>query len=112
MEDKIKKNIPLLIFLAIMLMPVFKNSPGLLIVIVVIILIFYIKKHNKLNLNKSMDNVIDMDNLKTNKNIKKNVLVGVGSVLIIWLFFASIIVVDAGETGVYSLFGRVKDQEV
>jgi len=112
MEDKIKKNIPLLIFLAIMLMPVFKNSPGLLIVIVVIILIFYIKKHNKLNLNKSMDNVIDMDNLKTNKNIKKNVLVGVGSVLIIWLFFASIIVVDAGETGVYSLFGRVKDQEL
>src|SRR3989339_407180 len=33
-------------------------------------------------------------------------------VLVFWLFFASIVIVDAGETGVYSLFGRVKDKEL
>src|SRR3989339_493868 len=32
--------------------------------------------------------------------------------VVFWLFFASIVIVDAGETGVYSLFGRVKDKEL
>ncbi len=29
-----------------------------------------------------------------------------------WLLIASIVIVDAGETGVYSLFGKVSDQEI
>ncbi len=32
--------------------------------------------------------------------------------MILWLFFSSIIIIDAGETGVYSLFGRVKNEEL
>lgn len=30
----------------------------------------------------------------------------------IWLFSSLIVVIDAGETGVYSLFGKVKDEEL
>jgi len=89
----------------------FKN-PELLFLMALIILIYYIKKNNKLKIKKPMDNIIDMDNLKTNKNIKNKVLIVIGIVLLLWLFFASIIIVDAGQTGVYSLFGRVKDQEL
>lgn len=33
-------------------------------------------------------------------------------ILLIWLFFASIVIVEAGRTGVYSLFGKVKDDEL
>ncbi len=32
--------------------------------------------------------------------------------MLVWLFFASIVIVDAGQTGVYSLFGEVKDNEL
>ncbi|MFH0891837.1 MAG: prohibitin family protein [Candidatus Falkowbacteria bacterium] len=46
------------------------------------------------------------------KNIKSTVLMGVIVVLGLWLFFASIVIVDAGQTGVYSLFGKVKDEEL
>ncbi len=39
-------------------------------------------------------------------------LLAILAVLCLWLFFASIVIVDAGETGVYSLFGRVRDAEL
>ncbi len=112
MQEKLKKNIPLIIFLIILLIPMLFKNPELLFLMALIILIYYIKKNNKLKIKKPMDNIIDMDNLKTNKNIKNKVLIVIGIVLLLWLFFASIIIVDAGQTGVYSLFGRVKDQEL
>lgn len=55
---------------------------------------------------------IDLDKLKSMKNIKKLILSVVVALFALWLFFASIVVIEAGETGVYSLFGRVKDQEL
>ncbi|MFH1522470.1 MAG: prohibitin family protein [Patescibacteria group bacterium] len=59
-----------------------------------------------------MENVIDVDSLKSMKNVKKIGTTIVLVILALWLFFASIVIVDAGETGVYSLFGKVKDQEL
>lgn len=79
--------------------------------------IYIIKKFNinlkKLNFKSNhMDQVIDVDNLRKLKNVKRTLLTALGIILILWLFFASIVIVEAGETGVYSLFGKVKDQEL
>jgi len=46
------------------------------------------------------------------KNPKSKILAIIAAILGIWLFFASIVIVDAGETGVYSLFGKVNDEEL
>ncbi|MBU3905807.1 prohibitin family protein [Patescibacteria group bacterium] len=59
-----------------------------------------------------MNQTIDLDNLKAGPKAKKAILSIVVIIFALWLFFASIIIVDAGETGVYSLFGKVKDQEL
>ncbi len=42
----------------------------------------------------------------------KKFLTIVIAILIVWLFFASIVIIEAGQTGVYSLFGKVKDKEL
>ncbi|MCK4553393.1 prohibitin family protein, partial [Candidatus Parcubacteria bacterium] len=55
---------------------------------------------------------IDLDNLKAGPKAKRALFSIVLAVFALWLFFASIIIVDAGETGVYSLFGKVKDSEL
>lgn len=46
------------------------------------------------------------------KKLKKYSILGLIAVIIIWLFFSSIVVVEAGQTGVYHLFGKVKNEEV
>ena len=58
--------------------------------------------------NNNMSNTIDpaLDNLK-----KKFSLI-IFVIFAIWLFFASIQIVDAGYTGVYKLFGKVSDKEL
>jgi regulator of protease activity HflC (stomatin/prohibitin superfamily) len=45
-------------------------------------------------------------------NLKRLFLILFGAILVLWLFFGSIVIIDAGETGVYSLFGKVKDEEL
>jgi len=45
-------------------------------------------------------------------NSKKIFFISIISFLLVWLFFSSIQIIDAGETGVYSLFGRVRDKEL
>jgi len=59
-----------------------------------------------------MNNTIDVEQLKNLKGAKKIISSFVIIILLAWLFFASIVIIDAGETGVYSLFGRVKDVEL
>lgn len=59
-----------------------------------------------------MTTTIDLDKIKFAKKARKAVLVAIIVVLFLWLFFASMVIVDAGETGVYSLFGKVKDREL
>lgn len=43
---------------------------------------------------------------------KKAVFAVIGSIVVIMILAASIVVVDAGYTGVYSLFGKVRDVEL
>ncbi|MCD4704988.1 prohibitin family protein [bacterium] len=62
--------------------------------------------------NKNMDEAINLDALKNQGNFKKLFGGVIIAIAVLWLFFSSIIIIDAGETGIYSLFGRVKDQEL
>lgn len=117
MNQKLFKNLPLLIFLVFLFGPILgKFGPFVIIFFIVIYLL--IRKSGNLPFLKgkrsafSGADAIDLDKIKNMKNIKS---FGVSIVLLfffIWLFFASIVIVDAGETGVYSLFGKVKDQEL
>ena len=50
-----------------------------------------------------------LGNMQNSKNLVFGIITGI---FLLWLFFASIVVIDAGETGVYSLFGKVKDTEL
>jgi len=62
-----------------------------------------------------MTQTINIDPNKFSKisaNVKGMVVGMIVAILVLWLFFASIVIVDAGETGVYSLFGKVKDEEL
>ncbi|MFH1427187.1 MAG: prohibitin family protein [Patescibacteria group bacterium] len=121
MDKKIFKNIPLLLFVLFIFSP-FLGKNGFLIIIIGLAIFFIVKnlknlQFGKLRFNKkNMDNenVINVGNksMPDIKNIKKIMVIIVVSILAIWLFFASIVIVDAGETGVYSLFGKVKDEEL
>ena len=59
-----------------------------------------------------MTTIIDLDKIKFAKKGRKAVLAAIIVILFLWLFFSSIVIVEAGETGVYSLFGKVKDREL
>lgn len=64
------------------------------------------------------DNIYDYQDINkknffmNQQNFKKIIFSGIALVLGLWLFFASIVIVGAGETGVYALFGRVDDNEL
>ena len=92
---------------------------GILTFVLLIYIILYIlKANNKLNLNIfKLNNKKNMDTINVNKQedikkVKKFISVGVIAVIILWLFFSSIVIVEAGETGVYHLFGKVREKEV
>ena len=46
------------------------------------------------------------------KKIKKTIFIVVGLIIVLLVLFKSLVVVDAGETGVYHLFGKVRDREL
>ena len=124
MNDKLLKNIPIILFLFFLLGPSLGRN-GLLVLFIVIALFFIFKKikspnfdifknkqKNNIFNNKNKSNTIDLDkitHMQNSKNLAIGVIVGV---FILWLFFASIVVIEAGETGVYSLFGKVRDTEL
>jgi regulator of protease activity HflC (stomatin/prohibitin superfamily) len=92
---------------------------GILTILLLIYGVLYIlNKNNKLNLNIfKINNNKHMDPINVNKQedlkkLKKYSILGLIAVIIIWLFFSSIVVVEAGQTGVYHLFGKVKNEEV
>ena len=112
------KNIPLLIFLLAVLGPMLGKN-GILFLLVIIAMIFFIKYFKDRSRAPEADGgtynkskIIDLDQIKSMKNFKHAALSGVVVVLGLWLFFASIVIVDAGQTGVYSLFGKVKGEEL
>ena len=55
-----------------------------------------------------MSNTID----PSLENLKKKMSLIVFTIFAIWLFFSSIQIVDAGNTGVYTLFGKVDEKEL
>ena len=120
MNKNLVKNLPLLVLAFVFLLPIF-GKKALIFLIFAVLIVFIFKKlkqfqFGKLELNKkNMENIIDVDNIKSMpnlKNVKKIIIIAIVIVLVLWLFFASIVIVDAGETGVYSLFGKVKDEEL
>ncbi len=114
------KNLPLFLILLFIFGPIL-GKKGIAIVVVLFFIYLVFKLFKKLipNLNilrirerKNMTQTIDVDKLKSIKNSRKFVIITLLVILAVWLFFASIVIVDAGETGVYSLFGKVKDEEL
>jgi len=69
-------------------------------------------KNNTENSKSGDDLIIDINKFNTMQNAKTWFYGVVVAVFGVWLFFSSIIIVDAGETGVYSLFGKVSDNEL
>lgn len=95
-----------------------KEFTGVLTIFVIIYVVFYILKGDKkinLNISKKSKNK-NMDTIHVNqdglKKIKKFLGLGLVVIVALWLFFSSIVIVEAGQTGVYHLFGKVKDEEV
>ncbi len=121
MIDKIKKNWPLILFAIIFFGPMLGKN-WVLILIIAAAIFFVFKRSNNLNIKninltnlfklKNMGNPIDLDKLSKEKKFKSMFLTIVLLFFVVWLFFASIQIVDAGETGVYSLFGKVRDTEL
>src|SRR3989339_918079 len=102
-NEKVFKFLPLILFFVFF--------------ILLIIILFFVVKNivsgykNDLKI-KDMSKIIDVDKIKFMNKTKHSLISIILLVLVFWLFFASIVIVDAGETGVYSLFGRVKDKEL
>jgi len=119
MDKNFLKNLPLIIFLVVIFAPSILGAMGNFapFLIMSLILIFFIYKNiDKLNTinNKSKEsgNIIDLDKLNFMQHTKKSIFLAVILVFGIWLFFASVQVIEAGETGVYSLFGKVRETEL
>ncbi|MBD3247758.1 prohibitin family protein [Candidatus Falkowbacteria bacterium] len=110
MNESIKKKLPFIIIALIILGPILNSKIGPILVLAIIffILFKYIKKYN----HKNMAKTIDVNQAEFFKKAKRGITFFVAFIIIVWLFFASIQIVEAGETGVYSLFGRVKDKEL
>ena len=90
---------------------------GILTVFLIAYIILYVlKANNKLNLNifKLNNNMetINVNKQEELKKVKKFLGLGVIIFIALWLFFSSIVIVEAGQTGVYHLFGKVRDKEV
>lgn len=123
MNEKLLRKLPLIIFGIIVLGPLLRKGNFLFFVIIIAIVFFIFQEKNiKLNIfknlnklknnNSNMNETIDIDKIKSNPNLKKILGGGIILILLLWLFFSSIIIIDAGETGVYSLFGKVKEEEL
>ncbi len=115
MNKNIIKNIPLLLFILFFILPVIGKNGIIFLLVVLIIYILFNKFKNlagtRFNKN-NMNQTIDVGSLGSIQNAKKILITAIIVILGLWLFFASIVIVDAGETGVYSLFGKVKDEEL
>ncbi len=106
------KNLPWIVLVLIFILPSLGKS-GLWLMLLFIFVYFIIKNLKKLNINhKNMSDAIDLNSLTYTKKIKNTLVIGITILFLLWLFFASIVVIDAGQTGVYSLFGKVRNQEL
>jgi regulator of protease activity HflC (stomatin/prohibitin superfamily) len=119
-KEKLRKIfIPLLFFL-LFLGPLLKTKIGFLLIVILAGFFVWQYLKGKNNFSSILNNlgaskIIDADKIKNMNpinNVGKKIALIIGVLLLAWLFFASIVIVDAGETGVYSLFGKVSDKEL
>lgn len=111
MNNKWLKNLPIILLLVFIFAPLLDSRVFPLILIIAAAYFFF----NKINLKikqSPVSNVIDVDGGNIMKHAKKSIFAVAIFIFGFWLFFASIVIIDAGETGVYSLFGRVRDEEM
>ncbi|PLX20886.1 band 7 protein [Candidatus Parcubacteria bacterium] len=112
MRDK-KNLIPILIFIAIFILPSILANRFLLMLTIFIVIIYLIFKKSNNLINKNMSQTINIDPISGAIKGTKKVIGTVILVLAIIIFLINAVrIIDAGETGVYSLFGKVKDNEV
>jgi prohibitin 2 len=114
-KDTIKNKILSAIGFLILTGIIFGNKIWL--VIIVLLIFFIIKYFINQNKKKNMDNTyeaIKIDPMFTRflKGTKRSVLILIGVIILVWLLFTTIFVIDAGQVGVYSLFGKVRDKEI
>lgn len=117
MKDEFLKKLPVIIFLTFIIGPMLGKNGIVLVLLGVGIFLFIKSQGFSLNnlfksKDKNMSQTIDVDVSQYSGKIKKGLTSFIVIILLLWLFFASIVIVDAGETGVYSLFGRVNDTEL
>jgi len=109
-------NLIFFLFLAFTFLPAILGRFAVPIIFAIIVALGFIYLKNKSNVfsfvKQQNQNIIDINKLKNMENVKKFFLSFFSVVFSLWLFFASIVIVDAGEVGVYSLFGKVSDQEL
>ncbi len=112
LKNFIKNNLVWLIIGAFFLISI---NPRIFIPLIIIILISYKPILQLINKFKSMEEkTIDYSKLTNTsvKNIKK-IILGVVIVLIVLIILTQmIVIIPAGQTGVYHLFGKVKDREL
>jgi len=117
MNNDFFKKLPLILFFVFIFAPIFgKYALPLIVFGVIFYFVFSLFKINNLNnlfsKTKNMSNIVDVGSIEYAGKVKNFLFLFIGAILLLWLFFSSIIIVDAGETGVYSLFGNVKDKEL
>lgn len=116
MYMRVNKNLLKKLYLAFLVLfiisAISKNGPLFFIFIIILLIYIFNKTNFKNIINKNMSETINLDDLKLKKNFKKISTIIILFVLCLWFFFSSIIIIDAGQTGVYSLFGKVRDSEL
>lgn len=126
-QQKIIRNILLILAIFLFFKFIFAFLPQIIVFILFLIIFFVIftaiKKRKNILYNKSSDHsdrdYIDLDSVggkiknMINLEFPKKAIAGViGLIVVVLLLATMIVVIPAGETGVYHLFGKVKDDEL
>ena len=108
-----KFNFKTLEYLVIILffISMFANKP-IFYIPLLILMILLPKLKNKINFNFMEGQTIKPDTNKILGKIKGSIGLTVIIIIVIILVIKSIVVIPAGFTGVYHLFGKVKDNEI
>jgi regulator of protease activity HflC (stomatin/prohibitin superfamily) len=106
-QKKLKQWVPFLFFIFLLLG--FKSS--LVIIIIAIIFLLFIKYKHKFS-PEIAPGIIDGDKFMDPSTFKAGRFgIGIiGALAIILVLIASIVIIDAGEVGVYSIFGKVRNE--
>jgi regulator of protease activity HflC (stomatin/prohibitin superfamily) len=114
-KESLKKKIFSLIGVIFIANIIFGNKAWLIIAAVLLFFVFkyFINQNKKKNMDNTYEAIkIDPMFSRFMKVTKKSVLILIGAIILIWLLFTSIFVIEAGKVGVYSLFGKVRDKEI